>query len=242
MERTINGKGPAEFLAEFLAPLPQEQVKRREDGYYYFPYDVYEERLLEIVGFFNFEIKCEEPRIEMVLGKPMASKSGSLIIYYDDGREAKKVTVGAGEELTLSRKEKAVINFSNTQKRLDRDVLINAMQAMGIGRGQLSRLNKKPDVGKSPAAANGNGARQINAYEITFLKKVVPIRNGYKSEVRVSGKDCELLIWKDGVEMIEKHMKIDDFCAQAQPQMKLRIKGHYTTYQGRAQLVMVSFA
>lgn len=237
MARRINGKDEKEFLKEFFSPLPSDRVKKREDGYYYFPYDVYEERLLDSVGFFYFEVKCGEPRMDMIMEKPMVVKSGSLILYDDDGKEVKRVTIGAGEALVLSKRDNSVVNFSNTQKKLDRDILINAMQALGVGRKQLNGLNK--NAGNVKKMGLG---KQENVYEIKFLKRIIPMSRGYKSEVEVSGKSYELVIWQDGVEKIEKRIKMSEFCQMALPSAKLKIKGYYSNYQDKVQLVMTSIA
>lgn len=242
MEKTINGKTYGVFLEEFLSPLPAGAARKREDGYYYFPYDCYEERLVKTAGFFNFEIYCGKAKVEVIGEKAVISKMGSLVIYNDNHEVAKKVTVGAGEAVMFSVKNQSIINFGNTQKKLDRDILVNAMQALGVGRKELNVFNKRQahaHTGKKTAA---NAKPETNIYEIEFKNKLCPMEYGYKSEVIVSGKAYEMVIFQDGIKEIERRMKIGDFCIQAKPPIKLRIKGHYQKYQGRMQLVMTSFA
>lgn len=242
MGKTINGKEYDVFLKEFLAPLPSEDIRKREDGYYYFPYDCYEKRLVEAAGFFNFEMECGEARVEMIGTKGVVSKSGSLIIYNDCHEVVKKVTVGAGENVILSTKNQSVINFGNTQKKLDRDIFVNAMQALGVGRKELNRFNKGQFHADDNRKQSQGAEQERSIFEIEFTGKVEAMGSGYRSEIRVAGKACELVIFREGVREIEKRMKISDFCAQVKPSVKVRIKGYYQKYQGRVQLVMTSFA
>lgn len=242
MEKTINGKTYGAFLEEFLAPLPVEAAKKREDGYYYFPYDCYEKRLVEAAGFFNFEVDCGDARIEVIGERPVVSKVGSLVIYNDSHEAVKKVTVGAGETLIFSTKTQSVINFGNTQKKLDRDILVNAMQAMGVGRKELNVFNKRQAQANAGKKVPENARQGTSMYEIEFAKELSQVEYGYKSEVIVSGKSCELVIFQGGVREIEKRMGMGNFCMQAKPLIKLRIKGYYKKEKGRMQLVMTSFA
>lgn len=100
MNRTINGKAPAEILKLLESPFESRFYEKNYAGYYSVNIQRYFDRLDEVVGCFNYNVETVGTQIN----KYGVLKTVRLTIMYDDGTVAKSVTGDGGAMFVIPKK------------------------------------------------------------------------------------------------------------------------------------------
>lgn len=148
-EILVNGKPLFQIEEELAVPFPREKTKRNRNGEPYFPVEVYEERLIEVLGGRRwFNIDCSPAQVYQVGERYVISVCVAVEILSDSNEIIWKKSASGGSNVII-------INSSGEAKSLKSDIksamseaLKNVYQQFGIGIGQLRQM-------KNPSSASG---------------------------------------------------------------------------------------
>ena len=215
--RTVNGKPLNQVMKELQEPLPESAVRDNQSGYPYIPIEEYRKRLDEVVGVLNYDYRLSKADWVTVGDKEHMSCLGTLIIR-DDAGKIVTVKMATGDADVITRNsDGAAVKTGNDAKTADKDAFKSCCRLLGIGDAQL-REQRKGKNGKGGASGKYSTNTQQNASEENIR---IVVRGafsslggkGYKAPavIKETGEQVSLILWKEGIEAVQKHMSISDF-------------------------------
>lgn len=163
----INGKTLAQIEEELSEPFPREKTKYNGNGETYFPVEVYEERLIEVLGgrrWFNTD--CSPAQISQVGERYVVSVSVTVDLLSDNNESAWRKSAAGGSNVIIVNSTGEAKSLKSDVKSAMSEALKNVYQQFGIGIGQLRQMKKSPGnpQNREPARSRDNtGSRPVRS-------------------------------------------------------------------------------
>ncbi len=208
-------------MKELQAPLPASAVKDNQSGYPYIPIEEYRKRLDEVVGVLNYDYRLTKAEWVTIGDKEHMSCLGTLVIRDDEGKVVTvKMATGDADVITRN-SDGAAIKTGNDAKTADKDAFKSCCRMLGIGDAQLREQRKGKNGKGSKNGTTGNGSENVSSNTKEEEIRVV-VRGafsslgggkGYKAPavVKETGEQVSLILWKEGIEAVQKYMTLSDF-------------------------------
>lgn len=211
MSRTINGKAVSQVITELIAPFPKEEIKDNPAGFPYLPYEAYRKRLDTVVGVFNYDYVVTQTDWITIGEKTHISCIGTLSIRDDNGNVVTIKSATGDADVITRNIDGAAVKSGNDAKTADHDAFKSCCRMLGIGDAQLRAMRN----GKKSNGSGGSGS-SVKEEEIRVLVcgEFKPLGGkGYKAPavIKETGEQVALILWKEGVEAVQKYMKLADF-------------------------------
>lgn len=219
MSRMINGKTVADVIKELAAPFSEKLFKTNPAGFPYLPYEVFRERMDQVVGIFNYDFTISQTEWVVVGDKMHISCIGTLTIRDDEGNV---VTVKSenGDADVICKKDGAVVKSGNDAKTASHDAFKSCCRMLGVGDYQLRDKRKGGKNNNDSSTSSNAGNRQQSAqsnngnvaaaseacYRICVTGGFTSLNNkGYKAPAVLSetGEKVSLILWKEGIAAVE---------------------------------------
>lgn len=230
----INGKTLAQIEEELSEPFPREKTKYNGNGETYFPVEVYEERLIEVLGGRRwFNLDCSPAQVSQVGEKYVISVSVTVELLSDNNQPIWRKSAVGGSNVIIVKSTGEAKSLKIDVKSAMSEALKNVYQQFGIGIGQLRQMKKSAQVCSSQ---NNSQERKIL---VKFLSRFNSIAGGYSADVICdeSGEKLKLVIFKNSFPAIEKYCTMAKFVEHYVKDTSLTFWGHENTYRGKKQFV-----
>lgn len=238
MNRTINGKSPADVLKELSVPF--EFVREKETNYYV-PSCMIQERLDEVLGLnWSFE-PTSKPELTELDQKHYFLCDGQISIFDDEGNLFARRSQSGGVEVIIIKGSGKVKNLVDSKKAAVSSCFKKCAEMFGVGRNialdtnndklvkypvKNSRKNNMnnnhsasgqpgtPDEKKdTKGSSNPKGNENTMSFTVTDKVKITKTFTKVPVKDHVSGKEAVLVFWasflKDRPEIKERLSKIE---------------------------------
>lgn len=254
MSRTINGKPIKQVMAELSEDFPSEEISSNRYDYSYIDIEKMRNRIDEVVGVENYDFVINESHFVPVGDKIESCCVATITIRDDNGCVVCVKSGTGGTNVKESSESGEVIKASLDSKSAASDAFKSCCRMLGIGDRQLRSERREKDKTKSKKTSNKttynkkqsqqNGTVSDGAGEEKMI--VIPrggfrsFNGGYKSQavVKGTGEKVVLVLWKNAVPELEKHVPLAEFLRKSN-NMEVSIIGKRTSFRGENQVALV---
>lgn len=213
MNRTINGKELCTIMEELSASFAEDQFKVNPAGFNYLPFEVYLERLDNVVGNLNYDFEISQTTWVQIEDKYHISTVGKITLR-DDLGEVVTVKSATGDADVIMKKTGEVVKPGNDAKTAAHDAFKGCCRMLGVGDEQLrdKRKNRNGSSSGSSGGSSQKGTEEIVRVLMNGETKSLGGK-GYKvpAIIRQTGEKVSLVLWNDAVEAVQKYMPIAEF-------------------------------
>lgn len=255
----VNGKELSQVFAEFAEPLDENLMKTAYDGSRYFPVEVYEGCLNEVVGRENYDLSFPELRV-MEVGQGVKVTALCEVRIYDiSGEVVCATSKWGGANLNVS-KAGTEEKFNTTVQQAQSYALVAVIKSFSVGMAQVRAAKQEQKAAAEQKAARPSAAPVKSVQDTPAGEK----KSDAPEEVRVwkirllsgpsarSGNYLADCVDNDGVKYrlvmksltLEKSlekigMKLADFLRGCRPGTELNIEGYRKVYNGVEEIIFV---
>lgn len=236
MGRTINGREPSEVTALLTEEIPENLLDHNPSGYAFFPKDVYQNRLDDVIGVLNYSFEITEPQLVTIGSRQHIALKGSLIIRDDDGNVfCVKDATGCVPVIIVKETQEAAAAKNDFESAAS-DAFKRCCKLLGIGRRQLKEERKKGKKSSSERSTASNQPSTLMRVQIKSSWKALGTKGHSCNVVVLQGgtpADYELVVWESGRAKIEEIIPMEKFMKLYVPGKEFSLMGHLSVFNGR---------
>ena len=247
----VSGKELSQIFAEFAEPLEESLMRTAYDGSRYFPVEVYERRLNEVVGRENYDLSFPELRV-MELGQGVKVTALCELRLYDIAGEAVSTTSKwGGANLTVS-KTGTEEKFNTTVQQAQSYALVAVVKTFAVGMAQVRAAKQEQKAAAEQKTARSSAVsiqetqaeapEEVRVWKIRLVSGPSARSGNYLADcVDGDGVKYRLVMKSLTLEKsLEKiGMKLSDFLRGCRPGTELNIEGYRKVYKGVEELIFV---
>ena len=232
---TVKGIPLSKALENLCKEFPSSAMSDR-DGYAAISYHAYYERFVEVFGKERFSFEYHKTGVDVIGTQHCMSGYGVLTLYDDLHQVVKVQGAESGCSIITTKATGNCVNYANSFKFLGENIFKACCFFLEVGTQQTRALRNKGKTSNTNVSALNE--TELKKFCITFKQTISSMKGGYKSIVVVNGIDYELIIWKEGVESIEKTLPMAEFVSKTRSGTSFHILGHFNDFKGKTQLVL----
>lgn len=250
MTKTINNMTYQEAIQKLSAPFPKKDFKSLSySGHHYLPIEKFLERFDSVLSPFNYDFITSDYNLIKAGNQDNFIVKGTLTIKNDIG-EVVAIRASAGScDINYPNMKDKDNNVMKDQYNLPIRSPLPTKVSNDIDsacKDAFKRCAKLFGVGHCDEDINSNTKKKIiqnkpdnKQFTVVIKSTWTTLKNGALSAVVESeGKRYDLLIWKEGLAIINECMPTEKFISYYKTNTSLIFKGYDHIYNGKEQLIL----
>jgi hypothetical protein len=247
--KTVNGHTKDEVLKLLTANIPEGCLDHTFDGYAYYPMQVYQDRLDEVVGVGNYDYIEDSLSETVVHGVTAINIRGTITIRYDDGDVFIQKSVYGSENVGVrnssstkaeeGQREGDPNNLSNSVKAAATDAFVQCCRKLGIADRQLREIRKK----EKEEGRTKKKAKDASEFRVMISGQYRSIgEKGFKLPAILDGKEVSIKLWVNSeayTQIVSGLGTVQNFVSKYKG-TEVRVIGKKGEYKGETELEAIS--